>query len=47
MLDSGDESDDKPTSTDMLEEISDGSQSHPEVNRTDARYEILDSIKQR
>ena len=32
-MDSGDESEDKPMSTDMLEKIRDGSQSHPSVNR--------------
>ena len=45
-LDSGDESDDKPISTEMLEEICDGSQSHPDVNSRDARYKIRDRIKQ-
>ena len=31
----------------MLEDISNGSQSHPNVNRREARYKIRDSIKQR
>ena len=34
-------------STEMLEDICDGSQSHPNVNRRGARYEIRDCIKQR
>ena len=32
-IDSGDESEDKPMSTEMSEDIHDGSQSHPSVNR--------------
>ena len=44
---SGDESDDEPMSTDMLEVICDRSQSHPDVNRRDVRYKICDCIKQR
>ena len=43
----GDESDNKPMSTEMLEEIRDGSQSHPNVNRREARYKIRDCIKQK
>ena len=31
----------------MYEDICGGSQSHPEVNRIEARYKICDSIKQR
>ena len=31
----------------MLEDISDGSQTHPNVNRREARYKISDFIKQR
>ena len=46
MLDSGDESDDKPMSTEMLKYIRYGSQSHPDVNKRDARYKICDSTKQ-
>ena len=46
-MDSGDESDDEPISTEMLEDILDGSHSHPRVNRREARYKIHDSIKQR
>ena len=33
-------------STDMLEDICDGSQSHPIVNRRESRYKIRDCIKQ-
>ena len=41
-----DESDDEPMSTETLEDIRDGSQSHPNVNRIEARYKIRDRIKQ-
>ena len=41
-----DESDDEPMSTKMLEDISDGSQYHPNVNRIESRYKIRDRIKQ-
>ena len=47
VMDSGDESEYEPTSTEMLEDICDGSQYHPSVNRRDARYKIFDCIKQR
>ena len=33
-------------STETLEDICDGSQSHPSVNRREARYQIRDIIKQ-
>ena len=46
-MDSGDESDHDLISTDMLEDIRDGSQTHPYFNRREARYKIRDSIKQR
>ena len=45
-MDYGDESDDDPMSTQMLEDIHDGSQSHPNVNRREARYKIHARIKQ-
>ena len=32
--------------TDMLEDIRDGSQSHPIINRREARYRIHDHFKQ-
>ena len=44
---SGDESDDDPISTEILEDIYDGSQYHPNVNRREARYKIRDRISQR
>ena len=37
-MDYGDESDDEPMSTEMLEDIRVGSQYHPDVNRRDTRY---------
>ena len=43
-MDSGDESDDDPISTKMLEDIRDRSQSHPNINQIEARYNIRDSI---
>ena len=46
-MDSGDESEDEPMSTEMLENIHDRIQSHPSVNRIEARYKILHRIKQR
>ena len=46
-LDSGDESDDEPMSTEMLADICDRSQSYLNVNRRDACYKIRDRIKQR
>ena len=44
---SGDESDHDLIYTEMLEEICDRSQSHPNVNQREARYKIRDRIKQR
>ena len=38
---SGDDSDDEPMFTEMLEDISDGSQYHPNVNRREARYKYV------
>ena len=46
-INSGDESDHDLISTEMLEDIRDGSQTHPNVNKREARYEILDRIRQR
>ena len=46
-MDSGNESEDEPMSTDTLEDIRDGSKSHPIINRREARYKIFDFIKQR
>ena len=45
-MNSGNESYDDTMSTEMLEDISDGSQSHPNVNQIEARYQILDRVKQ-
>ena len=39
-LDSGNESDDEPISTEMLEDICDGIQSRPNVNRRESSYKI-------
>ena len=46
-MSSGDESDDEPMHTDMIEDIRDGRQFRPSLNRREARYKILDCIKQR
>ena len=46
-MNSGDEWDHDLISTEMLEEIYDGSHAHPNVNRREARYKIRDRIKQR
>ena len=46
-INSGDESDNDLVSTEMLEDIRDGGQTHPNVNRIEARYKIRDSIRQR
>ena len=45
-MDYDDESDDEPMSTEILEDIRDGSQSHQNVNRIEARYKTCDCIKQ-
>ena len=42
----GDESDAEHMSTDMLEDICDGSKSHPSINRIEAHYNIMHCIKQ-
>ena len=46
-MDSGDETYHDLISTEMLEDIRDGSQSHPNVNQKEARYKICDRIRQR
>ena len=46
-LDYGNGSDYEPMSTEMLENVRDGSQSHPNVNRIESQYKIRDRIKQR
>ena len=45
-INSGDESDHDLISMEMLENIRDGSQTHPNVNRREARYKIRDRIRQ-
>ena len=45
-INSGDESDHDLISTEMLEDICDGNQTHPNVNRREARYKIRDRISQ-
>ena len=46
-INSGDESDHDLISTDILEDIRDGSQTNPNVNRREARYTIRDCVRQR
>ena len=46
-INSGDESDHDLISMEMLEDIRDGGQTHPNVNRREARYKIRDRIRQR
>ena len=46
-MNSGDESDNDLISTDMLEDIRGGSQTHPNVLRRESRYKIRDRISQR
>ena len=46
-LDSNEQSDHDLISTEMLEDIRDGSQTHPNVNKREARYEICDRIRRK
>ena len=46
-MDSRNESDHDLISTEMLEDISDGSQTHSNVNKKEACYKIRASIRQR
>ena len=46
-LDSDEKSDHDFISTEMLEDICDGSQTHPTVNKREARYEIRDHVRQK
>ena len=46
-LDSANESDDDLIYTEMLEDIRDNIQSHPNINRREERYKIRDCIKER
>ena len=43
----GDESDHDLISMEIIEDIRDASQTHPNVNRREARYKIRDHIRQR
>ena len=45
-MNSGDDSDHDLICTEMLEDICDRSQTHPNVNRREARYKISDRIRQ-
>ena len=45
-MDSGNESYHDLISTEMLENIHDGSQSHPNINQREAHYKIRDPIRQ-
>ena len=45
-VNSGDESDHELISTEMLEDIRDGRQTHPNMKRIDARYKTRDHIRQ-
>ena len=46
-LDSNEESDHDLISTEMVEDIRDGSQTHPNVNKMEAHYKIHDRVRQR
>ena len=46
-LDSSDDSDHDLISTETLHDISDGCQTHPNINKREARYKIRDCVRQR
>ena len=46
-MDYGDESNNEPVSMDMLEDILDGSQSHPNIHRREERYKKRDRVRQK
>ena len=46
-LDSNEKSDHDLISTEMLEDIRDGSQTHPNVNKSKERYKIFDHVRQK
>ena len=46
-MDSGNDSDDEPMSTEMLGDICDGSQYHPNFNKREARDKTRDHMKHR
>ena len=45
-INSSNESDHDPITTEMLEDISDGSQTHRNVNKKESRYKIRDQFRQ-
>ena len=45
--DSNEKSDHDLISTEVLEDIRDGSQTYPNVNKRDARYKISDRVRKR
>ena len=46
-INAGDDLDHDIISTEMLEDICNRSQTHPNVNKREARYKIRDRVKQR
>ena len=46
-IDSNEQSDHDLISTEMLEDIRDVSQTHPNVNKREARYKICDCVRQK
>ena len=46
-LESNEKSDHDLISMEMVEDICDGSQTHPKINKREARYKIRDHIRQR
>ena len=46
-IDSNEQSDHDLISTDILEDICDGSQTHPNVNKREARYKIYDRVRKK
>ena len=46
-INSGDDSDHDLISNEMLEDIRDRSQTHPNVNRRESRYKISEFIRQK
>ena len=46
-LDSNEKSDHDLIYTEMLEDIRDGSQTHPNVNKREACYKICDRVRQK
>ena len=46
-IDYNEKSDHDLMSTEILEDIRDGSQTHPDVNKREARYEIRDRVRKK